>query len=146
MMVDCQEAQAALAAAGIVVESPTQPILDMARINDVTPQAIADIILSVARSATPDEIAAGLTSGQGRGSHEEVGSEGSGGRFEHPSVGLGRMTLRGYADEYGYGLDEILTILGRSGVEIDPDAPIREIANEMGIEPSGVIEALNAGG
>jgi len=67
VVVDCADAQAALAAAGIQVEGPSQLIIDMARANSTTPQVLADIILSVARPATPEEISAGLGGGQSGG-------------------------------------------------------------------------------
>jgi hypothetical protein len=66
IIVDCGEAQAALEAAGMEVQGPTQRIIDMAKANGTTPQVLADVIVSVARPATPEEIAGGLA-GRGRG-------------------------------------------------------------------------------
>jgi hypothetical protein len=74
VIVECGAAQTALETAGMEVENSSQRIIDIARANGTTPQALADIILSVARPATPEEIASGLAgSGGGRG-----GGRGSG--------------------------------------------------------------------
>jgi len=155
VVVDCGEAQAALEAAGIGVEGQAQQILDIARANNTTPQAIAEIVVSVARPATPEEVTEGLAGvgdrgqGQGVGSGEYGGGvEGQdlGGRFQHPSSGLGRITLREYAEEYSYDLDEILSILAAKGLEVDPDTRLREAATEMEMDPSGIIDGLNQGG
>lgn len=152
VVVDCDEAQAALEAAGYEVEGHTQQIIDIAQANGTTPQALAEIIVSVARPATQEEIGAGLTgsrgggAGQGSGSHEEIDVEPSANRFPHPPSGLGRTTLREYAEEFGYDLDELTSILEGKGMAVDPDTRLREAAAEIGIDPSGVIEALNSGG
>ncbi len=134
MIVNCEEAQVALGAAGMAVEGPTQRIIDIADANGTTPQAVAEIILSVARPATPEELAA------------SPAPEEPAGRFAHPPSGLGRLTLRGYAQEYGYDLGELLGLLAGRDMEVDPDASLRDAATGLGIDPSGIIEALNAGG
>jgi hypothetical protein len=166
MMVDCDEAQEALVAAGIVVEGPSQTVLAMAEANGVTPQAIADIVLSVARPATPEEMAAGLAGGRGGGRGagagqryggeiQEAGIEGLHGageeglsedRFQHPASGLGRLSLRAYAEDFGYDLEEILNILRGRDPDTDPDDRFRDVANRLGTDPTGVLEALNSGG
>lgn len=152
VIVDCEEAYVALGAAGMVAEEPTQRIIDIANANGTTPQAVAEVILSVARPATPEEIAAGLAGGQGKGlgqgagSEAGAGSEGSAGSFAQVSSGLGRLTLRQYAQEYGYDLEELLAILAKKGLEVDPDTRLREAATGLGMDPSGIIDALNSGG
>ena len=147
MVVDCDEAMEALAVAGIEVEGPSQRILEIAEANRTTPQAIADVVLSVARPATPEEAAAGLAGGSGAGgfgagSHEE----GSAGAFAHPPSGLGRMTLESYASDYGYDLELLLGLLAGQGMEVDPGKNLREEADRLGITPSEIIDALNGGG
>lgn len=81
VVVDCAEATVALEAAGVQVEGPSQRIIDMAQTNGTTPQALADIILSVARPPTPEELAAGLPGGE-RGSGQGQGR--GGGRGSGP--------------------------------------------------------------
>jgi len=59
---------------------------------------------------------------------------------------MGRMTLRQYAQEFDFELDELLGILKDQGFEVDPDARFSEAAALLGVAPSGIIDALNAGG
>jgi hypothetical protein len=187
MMVDCEEAQAALEAAGIRVESQEQRILEIARANGVTPQEVADVVLGAARPATPEEIAAGLAGSRGRGlrgapgggggSSGEAGTgvgtgagpgagaqvpspEEAGGteveepmghqekvvRFPRPGSGLGRMTLRRYAREYGFDVGELVGILEDQGMAVDPGARFSEAAARLGVPPAEIIDALNRGG
>ncbi|MGD2120145.1 MAG: DUF4405 domain-containing protein [Gemmatimonadota bacterium] len=163
MMVDCEEAQAALVAAGMAVEGPSQTVLDIAEVNGVTPQVIADIVLGVARPATPEEIAAGLAGGggQGRGggsgsgvgrgagegsAEDHTAEAGSDDRFQHPAAGLGRLTFRAYAEDFGYGLEEILGILRVQDPGIEGNDRFRDVADRLGTDPTGVLEILNSGG
>ena len=59
---------------------------------------------------------------------------------------MGRLTLRGYAEEFGYHLGELLGILADQGMEVDPDARFGTVAGDLGITPGEVIDALNRGG
>jgi hypothetical protein len=56
------------------------------------------------------------------------------------------MTLRQYADEFDFELSELQGILKDQGLEVDPDARFSEAAALLGVAPSGIIDALNAGG
>jgi hypothetical protein len=171
MVVDCEAARVALEEAGITVTAMSQPVLDIARANGVTPLAVSEIVTSVARAATPEEIAAGLGGGRGgggglrqgegaggeggaagpegaAGSHDDVGAsaEGPAVRFPRPGSGMGRMTLRQYAKEFDFELEELLGILEGQDLEVDPDARFSEAAALLGLPPSGIVDALNAGG
>jgi hypothetical protein len=139
LAVDCQEAMIALAAAGIVVSDSSQTLMDIAGNNGVTPQAIADVVLSVGR---PVEVA---------GSPEERSEAGLGARqdqwhYPHPGSGMGRLTLRDYAERFDLELPEILAVLSEKGVEIDPDVPLREEAARLGATPVWIFEVLNQEG
>lgn len=120
--VDCDAAVAALEAAGVSVASRTDRIIDIATANGVTPQAIADIVLSV-----------GETSGGGD-------------RFPHPGSGLGRITLRQYATQFELDVNELLEILKSGGLEVAPDERLRDAGDRLGTDPLGILEALNKGG
>ncbi|MBT8398153.1 MAG: DUF4405 domain-containing protein [Gemmatimonadetes bacterium] len=152
VVVDCDAAVVRLRDAGFGVEDQTQTIIEIARANGTTPQAIADIVLAAARPATADEIAAGLSGARGRGREgpkegdEGIASGSPGDRFQRPLSGLGRLTLRDYAEQLGYELEELLAILAGKGMEVDPDERLREAATELGLEPSGIIDSLNSGG
>ncbi len=131
--VDCEEAVARLRSEGFAVEGLNQRILDVANANGTTPQAVAAVMMEVARPLTPQEAAAALLSPV-----EEL-------RFQRPYSGLGRMTLREYAEEYGYDLSEIQDILAAAGLDVEPDARLREEATRLGIDPEGLVEVLNGG-
>jgi hypothetical protein len=161
MVIDCDEALQALAAAGIEVEGPSQRILDIAEENGVTPEVVAEIVTGVSRLATPEEVAAGLAGGgrgMGRGQGLGRGAEGdldhqvvgedleTEVRFPQPASGLGRMTLRGYAQDYDLEVEELVTILARRGMEVNPDTRLSILAADLGIAPADIIDALNAGG
>lgn len=128
--IDCSDAVAALREAGVEVDSMKQVLLDIAHSNGTTPQALAEIIVSVAnpRSATDG----------GAGSVEPSGP------FLKPYSGLGRLTLREYAEQYEEDLNQILEILAGAGFDLDPDERLRDEATRLGTDPEGFIEVLNA--
>jgi hypothetical protein len=131
--VDCAEARIALEEAGIRVESMSQQLIDIARANDTNPQAVADVVLSVGEPAVGE---------QGAGEIRDEGGYG----FHQPGSGLGRMTLREYAERYGYDVEELLSILRTKGMNVDPDNRLREEADRWGVDPAGIIEALGEQG
>ncbi len=132
--IDCQKALEALRAEGLTVEGLDQSLLDIAEANGTTPQALASTIMAVARPITAEEAAAALTSTD------------DGLPFQKPYSGLGRMTLREYAAEYGYDLDGILGLLTDAGLNLNPDERLREEAARLDMDPEGVIAVLNGAG
>jgi len=151
IIVDCDEAEAALVAAGMEVEGQTQRILEIAQANRTTPQVIAEIVVSVARPATPEEVAGVLVDGaggfgMGAGDAAGHGTAATTGPYFHPPSGLGRKTLEGYAEEYDYDLNLLLSLLAEKGMNVNPKATLREEADRLGITPSDIIDALNGGG
>ena len=131
--IDCEEALAALREEGFAVQGPNQRLLDIAQANGTTPQALATIVVGVSRAVTPEEALAALMPPE------------NGARFQRPYSGLGRLTLSGYSEEYGYDLDEILGILSEAGLVLDPKMRLREEATRLGTDPEGIIEVLNGG-
>lgn len=129
--IDCTEAVAALREAGIEVESQSQQLIEIAKANSTTPQALAEIIVSVAK---PREPGSGVV---------EVSMES--GPFVKPYSGLGRLTLRQYAEKYGADLELALAILAERGVDLDPDGNLRAEAERLGTDPEGIIVWLNEG-
>jgi hypothetical protein len=129
--IDCTEAVAALRGAGIEVESQSQQLIEIAKANSTTPQALAEIIVSVAK---PREPGSGVV---------EVSTES--GPFVKPYSGLGRLTLRQYAEKYGADLELALAILAERGVDLDPDGNLRAEAERLGTDPEGIIVWLNEG-
>ena len=129
--IDCDEALQALRAEGLGVEGLSQRIVDIADANGTTPQAVAAVVMQVARPLTPQEAAAAFL--------PEVEEN----RFQRPYSGLGRLTLKEYAAEYGYDLEEIRGILSAAGLQVDPEVRLREEATRLGTDPEGIVDVLN---
>ncbi len=132
--VDCDEALQALRGQGLIVESTSEQLTDIAESNGTTPQVVSAIVMSVARKLTPEEAAARL---------QPTPSEG---RFQRPTSGLGRLTLATYAQQNGYDLEELQAILSRAGYVLDPQARLRDEAVRLGTDPLGIFEVLNGQG
>jgi hypothetical protein len=126
--IDCGEAVAALEDVGIVVQDQGERLVDIAEANSTTPKAIAEVVLSVARLGEALEA---------RGGREE--------EFVRPYSGMGRMTMREYAERYGADLDRILALLAERGVQLDPDSRLRDEADRLGMDPGGIFDLLNEG-
>jgi len=129
--IDCEEALAALRQAGMEVENESQQLIDIANANSTTPQALAEIVLTVARPRAP--------------SSDEAAARESQGPFIMPYSGLGRMTLREYAEKYDADLDRALSILRGKGMDLDPDKALRGEASRFDADPEGIIRVLNEG-
>jgi hypothetical protein len=126
------DALSELRSAGIEVEGKDSVLLDIAEANGTTPQALMDIML---RAAKPLDSAAGSSSAQTQAFEE--------GEFPMPFSGLGKMTLRSYAEKYEAELQRVLSILEEKGMAMDPDKRIKEEADRLGTDPEGIIDLLN---
>jgi len=142
VIIDCDAALEALRSAGLQVVGLSQRLVDMAEANNTTPRAVAEIVMGVARPATPEEVAAGLSALFSSGDSLAADSA----LYRKPYSGLGRMSLREYGQEYGYDVDTMVGILESAGLSVNPDATLREEATRLGTDPEGLISVLNAGG
>jgi len=120
----------ALRGAGVEVENDRERLIDVARANDTTPQALMEIIRQAERPATGDEQSSAPPSA-------------SDSPFPTPMSGLGRMTLRTYCERYEVDLDRAMALLAEGGA-VDPDRRLREVASDRGTDPGGLLELLNA--
>jgi hypothetical protein len=127
--IDCGEALAALRAAGMEVEDESQQLIEIANANSTTPQALAEIVVAVAKPRAP--------------SIDEATAVENQDPFAMPYSGLGRMTLREYADKYNADLDLALSILCGKGIDLDPDKMLRGEASRFNTNPEGIIQLLN---
>jgi len=134
---DCDAAVQALRDQGLAVESTEQRIVDIAEANGTTPQAVSTIVMGVAQPMTPEEAAARI---------QAAAATGTEARFKRPSSRLGQLTLASYAEQYGYDLAEIRSILAAAGYELDPEARLRDEASRLGTDPEGIFEVLNGTG
>jgi hypothetical protein len=127
--IDPEEALTKLRESGIRVENVRQPLIEIAEVNSTTPQALAEVILLAARPAQPGE--------------EKAESKEQEGPYKLPYSGLGRMTLREYAEKYNLDVDEMVSILRGLQVEIDADKKLKDEATRLGTDPEGIVELLN---
>lgn len=127
--IDPDQALSALRQAGIEVEDVSQRIIDISERNSTTPKALAEIILTAAKPA-PQEA-----------DNESAGEQP--GSFVVPLSGLGRITLREYAEKYGADLETMLSIFRESGMDVDPDAKLKDESARFGTDPEGLILLLN---
>jgi hypothetical protein len=134
VVIDCDAALEALRSRGLAVEGLDQRMIEIAQANGTTPQALAAIIIQVAEPVA-----------EGAGGSADL-AEIPQGRFVQPYSGLGRITLRGYAEEYGYELQELLQILSRADLAVDPDVRLRDEAARLDMAPEDIISALNQTG
>jgi hypothetical protein len=128
--ISVEDALAELRAAGFVVESDRETILDIANRKGTTPQEAMNVIL---RAARPVESTATATAAE----------NGSNRTFPLPSSGLGRMTFQEYCERYGVDMEDALALLQKNGQTIDVQKRIRDEAERLGTNPEGLIEKLN---
>lgn len=123
------DALKALRDAGLTVEDVEQRLVDIARVNGTTPQALMAILR---------EAEVPLTEGE-----EPIGSARSGGGpFPLPFSGLGRMSLTEYCEKYDLELNHLLALLP-NGLSVDGASKFREVAGDLNTDPEGVVEMLN---
>jgi len=125
-----QDAMTVLADAGISVSDSNQQMIDIANDNGTTPQALMEIIQ---RAGEPLDTVS--NAGDQAGMDAQV--------FPMPMSGLGRLTLREYAERYGADLNLALSLFGNNGLTVDPDVRMREEAERLGTDPEGLIDMLN---
>ena len=125
-----EDAMTVLADAGISVSDSNQQMIDIANDNGTTPQALMEIIQ---RAGEP------LNTVSNAGDQTDMDTQ----VFPKPMSGLGRLTLREYAERYEADLNLVLSLLGNNGLTVDPDARMREEAERLGTDPEGLIDMLN---
>jgi len=125
-----QDAMTVLADAGVSVSDSNQQMIEIANNNATTPQALMEIIQ---RAGEPLDTV--YNAGDQAGIDAQV--------FPIPMSGLGRLTLREYAERYGADLNMALSLLGNNGLTVDPDVRMREEAERLGTDPEGLIDMLN---
>jgi len=118
---DIEEVLAALRAAGYEVADEKDKLIDIARVNGTTPQALMSLVVASFQVTRIDD------------STDSLG-------YPRPVSGLGRMSLRDYAGKYGVDLDSLLRVLAEKGIAIDPDQMLRNEAERWDTDPEGLLE------
>jgi len=124
--IDPDAAVAELRKAGYAVDDANEKLIDIARENSTTPQALSDVILRAARAAED--------------SRENEPTD----PFPTPASGLGRMTLEEYAARYDLDLESMIRTLKAGGRDIDPKQKLKDETARLGTDPHALIEYLNS--
>lgn len=118
MGIELADSLVRLQKAGIRVEDEQQTLLDIAQLNDTSPQ---QLYLWMKATATPEK-------------KKEFPEE--------AEQGFGNRQLNDICHEYGMDISHTITALARGGIEATPDATIKQIAEKNGVAPQDVFTAL----
>lgn len=122
-------AVAALREAGLAVEDGKQRLVEIARANGTTPQAIMAVLR---KAEVPIQSAGG----------NEAQADPAGDPFPEPYSGLGRMTLGAYCDKYGLEIADLLALLPEVS-SADAGTRFKELAGALGTDPHELLGILN---
>ncbi len=121
MGMDPDNALEQLKRAGIRLESGDQSLLDVSRLNRMSPKQVYE------RMSAPPE---GLTGGTPM-------------RLpEHPAPGFGRLTLSEFAGQYKLDSERIINALQAHGISCTPEMSIKDLAGRSGKSPMDVYEII----
>ncbi len=120
---DSEVARANLKAAGIVVEDPELPMVEIATANGMSPQQLYEIMLGPEETRSIEPMALP----------------------ESMPKGSGRLSLEVFCEQYNRDVDEAVRILTATGLSIDPAMSLRDIAEENDIEALDVLDRLREG-
>ncbi|MBR9986416.1 MAG: hypothetical protein KFF68_10940, partial [Desulfosarcina sp.] len=118
MDLNLAESLARLRKAGIQVEDEQQTLLDIAKVNDTSPQ---QLYLRMKPEEKPVE----------------------GDVFpEAPETGFGKRILSDVCRQYGLNVPAVLKVLANEGITAAPDATIKQIAEQNDLAPQDVFAAI----
>lgn len=120
---DSDVAKDNLKAAGILVENPELPLVEIARANGISPQKLYKVMLGPEgnRPTGPKPIP------------------------ESMPRGSGRMTLKAFCQQYNRDLDEAVLILNAAGLNIDPEKTLKDLALDNDVEALDLLDHLRVG-
>lgn len=120
---DKDEAKANLAAAGIEVTDPDVVIADLAHDNNMSPQALFEIMMGPEDQRPTDSKPIPTSM----------------------PMGSGRLTLADFCETYNRDVAEAVKILAEAGVTADPSHTLKDIAAEHEIEALDLLDTLRKG-
>ncbi len=120
---DPEVAKANLTAEGIEANDPDILIADLAHDNNLSPQALFEIMKGPEdqRSTGPKAIPTTMPAGSGR------------------------LTLEAFCQSYNRDLAQAVTILESAGVKVDPGHALKDIAADNGVEALDLLDLLREG-
>ncbi len=107
--------------AGIRFESGEQSLLDISRLNRISPKQVYERM-----SAPPEGVTAGTPMQLP----------------EHPAPGFGRLTLSEFASHYKLDSERIINALQAHGIPCTPEMSIKDLASRSGKNPVDVYEII----
>ena len=120
---DPEVAKANLAAAGIEANDPDVIIADLAQDNNLSPQALFEIMKGP----------------------QDQGSMGPKPIPTTMPMGSGRLSLEAFCQSYNHDVAEAVTILEAAGVKVDPDHSLKDTAAANGMETLDLLDILREG-
>lgn len=132
---DVVKSRELLQAAGVEVPDDKEMIQDIAARSGKTPQEIYDIINTAAYGG---ETAGGAAGSSGGSEHPSDSVDG----VKAPTSGMGKKTIQQLCDEIGQDCTMVINGLASRGIEVSPDAKIKDIASASGTGPMQIYETI----
>ncbi len=120
---DSEEARTNLAAAGIQISDPDVIIADLAHDNNLSPQALFEIMKGPEVQGATDPKAIPTTM----------------------PMGTGKLTFEAFCHQYNRDVAEAVTILEAAGVKVDPGHSLKDIAADNEMEALDLLDLLREG-
>lgn len=120
MNIELAQAIGLLKKAGVTIKGAEQPIGDISKNSNLTPQQLYNIIKNA-----------------------EIVQEGESSKFpESPSPGFGQKTIKDICQAYKLPMSKILTGLKEAGFTVQPDDTIKNISSNNGSNPMEIYEII----
>lgn len=118
MGLDLAGSIAALQKAGISLENKQQNLLEIAKLNKMSPQQLYLAMKPIKQDT------------------------GTTGLPDAPKAGLGKLTLSDLCQEYQISLSGVIKVLEDKKIKVSPDMKIKEIAEQNNLEPADLYEIV----
>lgn len=120
MNIELDQAMELLNEADITVKGSDQPIVEISKHNNLTPQQLYNIIKNT-----------------------EIVLAGKGNTFpESPSPGFGKKTIKDICLVYNLPLDDVLTGLREAGFTVQPDDTVKNVGSNNNSNPMAIFEII----
>lgn len=119
---DLEKVKMEISSAGLKYEGEEQTVLDIARINSLTPKEV----WLVMQKAKPVEVAGEKTPFPGE-----------------PFPGFGRLTLQEICTTYGLDIKVVVSVLKEKAITVDAAKSLKEIARDNNSDPHSLFEILH---
>lgn len=118
MGLDLAESMAGLQKAGIRLENEQQTLLEIAKMNKVSPQQLYLAMKPIKKDP------------------------GAGGLPDASKTGLGKLTLSDLCQEYQFNISGVMKVLEEKKIKASPDMKIKEIAEQNNLNPADLYDII----